>query len=52
MRTAMALRVQRWQLSDGVDPTLKRRAEKDAATNTLKAVADAYDRAQLRRSAV
>ena len=30
------------QLSDGVDPTLKRRAEEDAATNTFKAVADEW----------
>ncbi len=32
----------RRQLSDGVDPTLKRRAEEDAATNTFKAVADEW----------
>jgi integrase len=30
------------QLSDGVDPTLKRRAEADAATNTFQAVADEW----------
>ena len=32
----------RRQLSDGVDPTLKRRAEEDAGTYTFKAVADEW----------
>jgi len=32
----------RRQLSDGVDPTLKRRAEEDAATSTFKAVSDEW----------
>jgi len=32
----------RRQLSDGVDPTLKRRVEADAATNTFQAVADEW----------
>ena len=32
----------RRQLADGVDPTAKRRAEEDSATNTFKAVADEW----------
>jgi Arm DNA-binding domain len=32
----------RRQLSDGVDPTAKRRAEQDSTTNTFKAVADEW----------
>jgi hypothetical protein len=29
-------------MADGVDPSAKRRAERDAATNTLEAVADEW----------
>ena len=32
----------RRQLSDGVDPTLKRRAEEESAANTFQAVADEW----------